>query len=304
MEENIEHRTENSTELTPEAREIIAIMDIQENKKKSPWAGIGALVVTLLLFTGTGLFSNSLQAIISIVVILFIHESGHFIAMKVAGYKDVNMFFLPFLGAAVSGRKTDVSSITKVIVSAAGPVPGIILGLVLGSFVQENSMLYYFALNSVFINGINLLPIVPLDGGRIAESLVFGRNKYMELAFNIVASVVLLLGAYLLKTYFLAIIAIPVLINIKSSFIASTIAKKFSRIPLSGRLPDQDPRVINFVVLEVLANYRDLMKDPRRINIVQNVWERITIKPPKASVTIMMLIAYLALLILTIFPLI
>jgi len=43
-----------------------------------------------------------------LVPILFIHETGHWIAMRVFGYRNLRMFFIPLFGAAVMGRHWNV----------------------------------------------------------------------------------------------------------------------------------------------------------------------------------------------------
>lgn len=301
MENNFDSQANQTSELTPDAREIISLLQYQDTKKKSPWAGLGTLILTLILFAGTGLFSNTLQSIFAIIVILIIHESGHFIAMKIAGYKDVNMFFLPLIGAAVSGTKTDASPLTKVIISAAGPVPGIFIGIIVGLLTQRHDILHYFALNAIFINGINLLPIIPLDGGRIVQSLVFDRNKYLELGFNVIATVILLGAAIFFKEYILAILAIPVFINIAPSFKNSVIAEYFKGNNYKGKLVEQDNDVINSVIAITTVKYNNLMNEPRRLYTVENIWERIVTKSPKLWATIMMLSAYVITLLLSIY---
>jgi len=50
--------------------------------------------------------------------------------MKLFGYRDVQMFFIPMLGAAVSGVESNPSSVRKAIVSLLGPLPGIIIGII------------------------------------------------------------------------------------------------------------------------------------------------------------------------------
>src|SRR5438067_1346578 len=64
------------------------------------------LVLTLAAFILTQLKSSgSALNIAMIVAVLLFHELGHYAGMRVFGYRDVRMFFVPFLGAAVSGRR-------------------------------------------------------------------------------------------------------------------------------------------------------------------------------------------------------
>ncbi|MEN9628005.1 MAG: hypothetical protein RJA10_1232, partial [Pseudomonadota bacterium] len=124
-----------------------------------------------------GLTMN-LQTLAALLLVLLVHEGGHFAAMRWAGYRDLKVFFLPFLGAAVSGRHEQPSTRQELVVLFAGPLPGLVLGLaallyvpadVLGGFGHACAVL------AVILNAFNLLPIHPLDGGKVFEILLLGR---------------------------------------------------------------------------------------------------------------------------------
>ncbi len=86
---------------------------------------VGSVVVFALLY---GLLGFELMDIAIIVVVLFIHELGHFFAMRYFSYSDTSIFFLPF-GAVTLGKKEKRSAWEEYVVSLAGPLPGIIIGV-------------------------------------------------------------------------------------------------------------------------------------------------------------------------------
>ena len=90
-------------------------------------------------------------AVLLLVSVILIHEAGHFIAMKFFGYKGVNMTFVPFVGAYVSGTATNLSRKNKLIVLLAGPVPGIIIGCILFYLHQNNFEGIYYQLAMPFL---------------------------------------------------------------------------------------------------------------------------------------------------------
>jgi Zn-dependent protease len=93
--------------------------------------------------------------------------------MRMAGYRDVNIFFVPFLGALTVGRDTGSSVRQQLIVMLAGPVPGLWLA-VLALVLQAHGGPWFLrplAFTLLFINALNLLPLTPLDGGRALELL-------------------------------------------------------------------------------------------------------------------------------------
>ena len=66
--------------------------------------------------------------LMNLLIVLVIHEMGHFIAMKVFKYQNVRMLFIPLMGAFVQGKKSNYSQKQSLIVLIAGPFPGIIIG--------------------------------------------------------------------------------------------------------------------------------------------------------------------------------
>jgi len=107
-------------------------------------------------------------------LVLLIHEGGHLLAMRAFGYQDTRIFFLPFFGAAASGRPAgEELPWQRAIILLAGPVPGLLLGagLIVSQVLAglEPSM---FAVMLVAVNLFNLLPVAPLDGGRVVLLLV------------------------------------------------------------------------------------------------------------------------------------
>jgi stage IV sporulation protein FB len=168
---------------------------------ESNTASIPKLLLSMAAFIGIFyLLGFDMNLIFLIVLVLFLHEMGHLIAMKSFGYKDVGMMFIPLVGAVVTGRKDNLNQLEKVIVVLAGPIPGILLGIGLieayqMGFAEERFML----MGAIFIllNAMNLLPIDPLDGGRFVESLFFSVNQSLKNVFSYLsAAFVLYLATY------------------------------------------------------------------------------------------------------------
>jgi Zn-dependent protease len=125
--------------------------------------------------------------------VLLIHELGHFLAMRLFGYQDTKLFFLPLFGAAVTGRKPNASLTEKIWVLLAGPLPGLILGLGLMAGVSaqllplgnlDPKLVEHAAWMLISLNLLNLLPIYPLDGGKIANHLLFSRYPWTDVLFK------------------------------------------------------------------------------------------------------------------------
>jgi stage IV sporulation protein FB len=188
----------NTTDLpAPEAEssgKIVLPKPVEETSNSASWV---KTLVSLALYIAAYyfVFDGKWDFILLLVLVVFIHELGHFIAMKLFGYKDVGMFFVPFLGAFVSGEAQNLSQRNRVVVLLAGPVPGILLGLV-GWWLLQNGQLDYSwkkaCLIFVLLNGVNLLPVSPMDGGQIVETLFLQKSRTILIGFYILSIAFLL----------------------------------------------------------------------------------------------------------------
>jgi membrane-associated protease RseP (regulator of RpoE activity) len=140
--------------------------------------------------------------------VILLHEAGHFIAMKGFGYKDVRLFFVPFIGAFVSGEPKIVSQRQRIVTLLAGPLPGMLAGLLFFILFLQNHQPVYYQLSFVLVmlNAFNLLPVTPLDGGQLLENLFFRSSGRIQLAFLIASAVLLFYLAVYTRNYFIVFV--------------------------------------------------------------------------------------------------
>ncbi|MCB5227142.1 M50 family metallopeptidase [Alishewanella sp. 16-MA] len=119
----------------------------------------------------------NLEVAVGLIAALIIHEYGHVYAMKRSGLKVKGVYLLPFVGGvAISERSTSRWQDFKIAI--AGPAFGT-LGAVIayGLWLEtQHTALASFATISLLLNLFNLLPMVPLDGGRVIQAAVYSRN--------------------------------------------------------------------------------------------------------------------------------
>lgn len=133
----------------------------------------------------------------ALVAILIFHEYGHLRAMKKFGIPTKGMYLIPFVGGLAVGDKP-TSRWQDVYISLMGPIYGLLMTLVfyILYLITGGHFVGLVASTSALINVFNLLPVYPLDGGRVVKSLVFSGRKYSALVFLLVISAVCLVGAY------------------------------------------------------------------------------------------------------------
>src|SRR4051794_38585856 len=143
------------------------------------------------------------------VALLFVHESGHYLQLRREGVQPGRMVFIPFLGAVIGAKSLGGNALAEARVGLAGPVIGSLgaLGVAVAGFALDSEMLKALAFTGFFLNLFNLLPVVPLDGGRAMASMApwmwfLGLGVIVTLVFirpNPILVLIALLGA--METY-------------------------------------------------------------------------------------------------------
>ena len=130
----------------------------------------------LLLSGGTMLLSMAVYAMsfgwpyaVGFVLLIFVHELGHFIAARQSGLEVGAPVFIPFVGAWISLRETRISPATEAHVALAGPMLGSAAAFACYLWgISGHGRIYMALAQAGFIlNLFNLLPLAPLDGGRL-----------------------------------------------------------------------------------------------------------------------------------------
>jgi Zn-dependent protease len=146
------------------------------------------LKVLLLLLPKVKIFTTSASMLVSIaayaliwgwrfaigfVALLFVHELGHYIQLRREGVKPGGMVFIPFLGAAVWAKSLGGSALAEARVGLAGPVLGSLgaAALIPLAAATGNDLFRALAFVGLFLNLFNLVPVLPLDGGRAMAAM-------------------------------------------------------------------------------------------------------------------------------------
>ena len=110
---------------------------------------------------------------VGFVLLLLIHEMGHVFQLRREGIKTGPVTFIPFLGALVAMKEMPKDAAAEARVGLAGPVIGSLGALIpLGIHALTGSELFQaLAFVGFFLNLFNLLPVLPLDGGRAKAAL-------------------------------------------------------------------------------------------------------------------------------------
>lgn len=290
--------------LDPFSSQVAAELEAVAKKARSPLRQLGVLALSLILFVSLGMLRDSIAGVALLVGVLLVHELGHFVGMKLLRYKDVQMFFIPFFGAAVSGTETEPSAPREAVVSLLGPVPGILIGVVTGLlYWQTRQPLLADATRALlFINTFNLLPFHPLDGGRFFDAVLFSRHPKLEIGFKIVTTLALVCLAVLLKTTFLGVLAFFVFISLRGTQISASIAHAMRKqgVPASegasqGIPAEQLGQIVKMLRAKLPAQHH---KPGLIAGYATGIWQRVRSRPCRIGPAVGLVFAYAVFLLL------
>jgi len=188
-----------TTHYKQKDNEIIESTDIHSKQKEKPKTGLATLFAVLLLALGKlkfifvflkmgKFFGTLLSMIVTIglyasmfgwryavgfVLLIFIHEMGHYIAAKEIGLNVSAPILIPFVGAFIAMKDQPQNAVIEAKVGLGGPVLGSLAALfclIIGLNYQDGFSMA-LAYSGFLINIFNLIPVSPMDGGRIVSAI-------------------------------------------------------------------------------------------------------------------------------------
>jgi Zn-dependent protease len=110
---------------------------------------------------------------VGFVLLIFVHEMGHVLQLRREGIKASAPMFIPFFGAVIWAKSLGNNALAEARVGLAGPVIGGLgsAALIPVADATGNDLFTALAFTGFFLNLFNMLPVVPLDGGRAMAAL-------------------------------------------------------------------------------------------------------------------------------------
>lgn len=162
-------------------------------------------------------FTKQIEIYAFVMLFAFIHELGHLFMGLILGMKPEKIEIMPF-GLSISFKinpneynkkikKGNIFEIKKIIVAFAGPLTNFLI-IIIANYLQIDMLKSLMIIYTNFLLMIfNLLPIYPLDGGRILKSILhilFGIQK-SEQYINVISKITLAIITVCLSIFILYI---------------------------------------------------------------------------------------------------
>lgn len=161
-----------------------------------------------IIFAFIVIYFDWLNAFLVYVGVLLLHELAHYFAAKLLGYKLNKIVFMPY-GAGLSGQSNIFEPKHEIIIALAGPLLNIFLVLCCVALWWVEPITYaysYLFMEANLVLGVfNLLPIFPLDGGRVVVAYfgdktskykLYGIMKVVGIACSIVFCFMFVLSVF------------------------------------------------------------------------------------------------------------
>ncbi|MCG6970501.1 MAG: hypothetical protein LJE85_12115 [Gammaproteobacteria bacterium] len=298
-------KPKESPAAVPASRLVILANTLERvrNAEPSQSTQMGLFGASVLLSVSIGAIVWDLRfAVILLAVVLF-HELGHYLAMRAFGYRSVHMMALPLVGGVTIGYDANPDAAKKAWMSLMGPLPGIIVGwvLVVCMFTlnlegDASGWLYTTAWVILLINYLNILPVLPLDGGHVVQSLLPPRWLNLQAAIIVVLCLTGALVSLAVGLYILAFLAGTQLLLVRSY---GQTASAVRRLLSEGVPPVEHKRPVRLLkVFELLEDIAGPAKHAQqRINQAEHVLQALDTKPMSMGQRSVISVVYAGLLV-------
>ncbi len=201
------------------------------------------LLATIAFFIALFGRDQPLQTALTVIFLAALHEAGHWLPMRLFGYRGTTPVFIPFTGATEHARKLHAPAWQQLVVLLGGPLPGLIAGLATlgyGYFSPDTPLWLIDAAGmAVALNALHLLPVLPMDGGKVVDLLVFRDLPLLRPFFTVTASLSALAAAVVLKSRVLRYIAMAMFGGVIWDVRTIQIVRGARRLPWAGEVTDE-----------------------------------------------------------------
>jgi len=218
----------------------------------------------LPLILATGFIIEYIIAFLSIAI----HELAHVAAALARGYKIRFIKFLP-VGLSVSIDESFFTRHDSIIIYCSGPIVNLLLSVISYAanlfLPYKSEYLHFFTLSNIYLAVFNMIPAIPLDGGRILQQILSKRiglisaGKYLRSFTFILSTVFIILGIYQLilsrMNFSLFVIGIYIMFLFKTGRMEASLMNmkqiiyRRSRLLKKGIYPVRDLVVMKSVFL-------------------------------------------------------
>ncbi len=183
-----------------------------------PSSRIGAALLTGALTYASFIYLFDWMFAAILLALLLIHEAGHALAMRWVGLPVQGIYFIPFFGGIAVSAAPHNTEAERGFVALMGPGFSLLTTgiFVAAALVTKEPLFEGLALASAILNGLNLAPVLPLDGGHVVDAALSRSDPEFVAIINMLALIVGLGASVYLEWYVLTVLLLltaPILLR-------------------------------------------------------------------------------------------
>ena len=173
---------------------------------RRPWVVKTLLTIASLL---AGAWLMDVPLAVALLGLMVVHEQGHLWAIRRCGLRSGGMYLIPFVGGLAIGEQPAAPG-QAAFIALMGPLAVLLVSLVLcGAYLLDGSRLLGLTASlGLIITLIDLLPLYPLDGGRLVVATFLPGQMPVVLRSLMLVAVLGCLAALWLGSFLLGFIAL------------------------------------------------------------------------------------------------
>ncbi len=189
------------------------------------------------------------------------------------------------------------------IVFLLGPAPGILIGIFCLLFysVSKSEILKQSGVFLIVLNYLNLLPILPLDGGRVFEVTLFSRIHYLKSAFLIASIGVLAVAGVYKQDYPLMVIALLLGLGVRNQIVQNRAMSRLDKKIQSERIERTEKSLVPAILHLLREEPYRAMPFQRKVSLARDLLGHSMAQPAGASAIAVSLLLYLLVWLLPLF---
>lgn len=223
----------------------------------------------MFIFAGIAILIGAFFPFFILTYLLVVHELGHFISAKVLGVSVYQICIYPFGGISKVDSRINIPLKKELIILIAGPLMQILGYKLLYLFMHNQLELNLFTIYNYSILVFNLLPIYPLDGGKILNNLLSYKFSYLKsINITIKISFIIIIALFILSF----IISTNLNIILMFSFLLYKIkeVRDNKNAYFNKMLLERYLYKIRFPRIRIVSNEKDFKRDYRHLIKHQN----------------------------------
>jgi len=183
---------------------------------------LGSALLTGLLTYASFIYLFDWHFAAVLLALLVVHEAGHAIAMRWVGLPVQGIYFIPFFGGVAVSAAPHRSEAERGFVALMGPGFSLLTtgAFLIGSHLTGDELFMQLAFVSAILNGLNLAPVLPLDGGHVLDAAMSSSDPDIKAAVNMLALIAGIGVSVYFETYVLTallVLTAPMLLRSRTA---------------------------------------------------------------------------------------